>query len=68
MATQYRPQAKLSINVPEALGDRLRTFAFAHRLSGSSIIQVALEEFFARGDDIALAILLRESGASLRRR
>jgi len=66
--SRYRHQVKLSINVPTDVGERLRALAFEHRLSGSSISQVALRQFFARGDDATLGVLLRELGASLRRR
>lgn len=65
---RYRDQMKLSINIPVDLGERVRALAFEHRLSGSSIVQVALQQFFARRDDTTLGTLLRQQGASLRRR
>jgi hypothetical protein len=68
VTSRYGHQVKLSVNVPPDVGERLRALAFEHRLSGSSIIQVALRQFFARGDDTTLGVLLRELGASLRRR
>jgi hypothetical protein len=59
---------KLSINVAEDLGSRLRTLAFNERVSESSIVEVALALFYEAGDDEALAELLRSRGASLRRK
>ena len=59
---------KLSINVAEDLGSRLRTLAFNERVSESSIVEVALALFYEAGDDEVLAELLRARGASLRRK
>lgn len=59
---------KLSINVSEDLGTRLRTLAFNERVSESSIVEVALALFYEGGDDEALAEMLRSRGASLRRK
>lgn len=64
----YKPQVKLSVSVSIALGERLRALGYKHRLSGSSIIEVALQQFFAQGDDTRLGVLLRNNGATLRRR
>jgi len=59
---------KLSVNVGHDISERLRSLAYTHRLSESSIVEVALTMFFARGDDAMLGVLLRELGATLRRR
>jgi hypothetical protein len=59
---------KLSVNVGHDISERLRSLAYTHRLSESSIVEVALTMFFARGDDALLGVLLRELGATLRRR
>lgn len=59
---------KLSVNVGHDISERLRSLAYAHRLSESSIVEVALTMFFARGDDAMLGVLLRELGATLRRK
>jgi hypothetical protein len=67
-AERYKPQVKLSVNVPADQGDRLRTLAFEQRVSESSIVQVALRLLFARGDDAAVGTILRDHGATLRRR
>ena len=64
----YKLQVKLSVNVPYEQGERLRNLAFEHRVSESSIVQIALRLLFGRGDDAALGGLLREHGASLRRK
>jgi hypothetical protein len=67
-AERYKPQVKLSVNVPSEQGDRLRTLAFEQRVSESSIVQVALRLLFARGNDAVIGLLLRENGATLRRK
>lgn len=59
---------KLSVNVCAEVGMRLRRFAFEERLSESSIVEVALQQLFARNpSEVTLAKFLREHGASLRR-
>jgi hypothetical protein len=59
---------KLSVTVGHEISERLRSLAYSHRLSESSIVEVALTMFFARGDDALLGLILRELGATLRRR
>ena len=59
---------KLSINVAHEIGHRLRRLAFDRRVSESSIVEVALQALYADRDDHALAHVLREGGASLRRK
>jgi predicted transcriptional regulator len=59
---------KLSINVAHEIGERLRRLAFDRRVSESSIVEVALQALYADRDDHALAHVLREGGASLRRK
>lgn len=61
-------RTKLSVNVGHDISERLRSLAYAHRLSESSIVEVALTMFFARGDDALLGVMLRQLGATLRRR
>ncbi|MBV8171356.1 MAG: hypothetical protein JO219_05425 [Candidatus Eremiobacteraeota bacterium] len=65
---RYKPQVKLSVNVPADQGERLRTLAFEQRVSESSIVQVALRLLFTRGDDEAVGSILKDHGATLRRR
>lgn len=59
---------KLSVNVSEGVGLRLRQLAFEHRLSESSIVEVALGLLFRRNDSPSLGTLLRQNGATLRRK
>jgi hypothetical protein len=59
---------KLSVNVSEGVGLRLRQLAFEHRLSESSIVEVALGLLFRRNDGPSLGTLLRQNGATLRRK
>ncbi len=59
---------KHSITVPGDIGQRLRLLAFEQRLSESSIVEIALRGLFDRGDDAFLGRILRENGATLRRK
>lgn len=59
---------KLSINVAEDLGARLRRLAFDLRVSESSIVEVALGLLYESGEDHDIADILRSRGASLRRK
>lgn len=59
---------KLSINVAEDLGVRLRRLAFDLRVSESSIVEVALGLLYETGEDPEIAGILRSRGASLRRK
>ncbi len=61
-------RSKLSVNVGHEISERLRSLAYQHRLSESSIVEVALTMFFARGDDAVLGAVLKELGATLRRK
>jgi hypothetical protein len=63
------PEAvKLSVNVSEEIGTRLRQVAFEQRLSESSIVEVALGLLFRRSDGPLLGTVLRQHGATLRRK
>lgn len=59
---------KLSVNVSEDVGLKLRQVAFEQRLSESSIVEVALGLLFRRSDNASLGALLRQQGATLRRK
>ena len=63
-----RATVKLSVNVSEDVGTKLRHVAFEQRLSESSIVEVALALLFRRSDGQSLGSLLRQQGATLRRR
>jgi hypothetical protein len=59
-------RSKLSVNVNHEISERLRNLAYLHRLSESSIVEIALAMFFARGDDELLGVMLRQLGATRR--
>jgi len=59
-------RSKLSVNVNHQISERLRSLAYNYRLSESSIVEVALTIFFARGDDALLGLLLKQLGATRR--
>lgn len=58
---------KLSVNVSNDIGARLRKIAFDERLSESSIVEISLDMLFAKSTDAQIGKVLRERGASLRR-
>ena len=58
---------KLSVNVSDDIGKRLRRIAFEERLSESSIVEIALGQLFGLTTDATVGTFLRERGASLRR-
>ncbi len=68
VGTKQASTMKLSINVAEDLGARLRRLAFDLRVSESSIVEVALGLLYEAGDDHVIADILRLRGASLRRK
>jgi len=59
-------RSKLSVNVNHEVSERLRNLAYLHRLSESSIVEIALAMFFARGDDELLGVMLKQLGATRR--
>ncbi|MDQ6933244.1 MAG: hypothetical protein M3160_08735 [Candidatus Eremiobacteraeota bacterium] len=58
---------KLSVNVPTACAERLRALKFKHELSGSSLVELALLEYFDSHTDDEIAEKARLGGASRRR-
>jgi hypothetical protein len=69
LAAPVAPEVvKLSVNVSEEIGTRLRQVAFEQRLSESSIVEVALGLLFRRSDGPSLGTVLRQHGATLRRK
>lgn len=58
---------KLSVNVSNDIGSRLRKIAFDERLSESSIVEISLDMLFAKSTDAQIGKFLRDRGASLRR-
>jgi hypothetical protein len=60
---------KLCVTVAAEVAARLRRLAFEYRFSESSIVEIALRLLFEQESDSAkLGEMLREHGASLRRR
>ncbi|MGH7715788.1 MAG: hypothetical protein ACREML_07285 [Vulcanimicrobiaceae bacterium] len=59
---------RLSVNVSGDIGTRLREVAFQQRLSKSSIVEVAPGLLFRRSDDSSLGTILRQHGATSRRK
>ncbi len=60
--------ATVSHTLDAEVAERLRHFAFHERISESAVIEFALRELFATGDDVALGTRLRLAGAALRRK
>ncbi len=60
--------ATVSHTLDAAVAERLRHFAFRERISESAVIEFALRELFATGDDPTLGVRLRDAGAALRRK
>ncbi len=59
--------AKVSHTLHYAMALRLQEFAFHQRISESAVIEFALQQFFARGNEASLGNLLRQNGARRRR-
>ncbi len=59
--------AKLSLSVSGDVGKKLRYGAVDHDVSESAIVDVALRELFAQGEE-AVGAALRKHGASKRRK
>lgn len=62
----HERRSKLSVNVNYEISERLRNLAYSHRLSESSIVEIALATFFVRGDDEVLGVMLKQLGATRR--
>ena len=60
--------SRFTVNISAEVGATLREVAFEHRVSESSIIEIALRQLFRRLPPEALGPFLREHGACLRRR
>ncbi len=60
--------ATVSHTLDAEIAERLRHFAFHERISESAVIEFALRDLFAGGDDAALGARLRLAGAALRRK
>lgn len=58
---------KLSINVSQEIGLRLKRLAFEQNVSESSIIEIALRQFLDHEPRRGWQVALRQKGATLRR-
>jgi hypothetical protein len=59
---------RFTVNISQEVGDQLKQIAFEHRVSESSIIEIALRQLFRRVSPSAIGTFLRQNGACLRRR
>ncbi|MBV8197309.1 MAG: hypothetical protein JO263_04185 [Candidatus Eremiobacteraeota bacterium] len=59
---------RFTVNISADVGIELREVATTHRVSESSIVEIALRQLFLRISAPALGTFLRERGACLRRR
>ncbi len=59
---------RFTVNLSEEVGAELRKIAYEHRVSESSIVEIALRQLFKRVQPDALGVFLRQHGACLRRR
>jgi hypothetical protein len=59
---------KFSVNLSSDVGSELKRIAFEHRVSESSVIEIALRQLFRRVSSDRLGAFLRQNGACLRRR
>lgn len=59
---------RFTVNLSGEIATQLREMASMHRVSESSIVEVALRHLFRRVSGPALGAFLRDRGACLRRR
>jgi hypothetical protein len=59
---------RFTVNISDDVARQLRQIAFEHRVSESSVIEVALRQLLRRISSPALGAFLRQNGACLRRR
>ncbi|HEV3154476.1 MAG TPA: hypothetical protein VGZ02_11780 [Candidatus Baltobacteraceae bacterium] len=59
---------KFSVNLSADVGGELKRIAYEHRVSESSVIEIALRQIFRRVTPERLGGFLRQNGACLRRR
>ncbi|MBV9056497.1 MAG: hypothetical protein JO078_05445 [Candidatus Eremiobacteraeota bacterium] len=59
---------RFTVNLSAEIGAELRDIATTHRVSESSVVEIALRHLFRRVSAPALGTFLRERGACLRRR
>jgi len=59
---------RFTVNISEDVATELRQIAFDHRVSESSVIEIALRQLLRRVTPSSLGAFLRQNGACLRRR
>lgn len=59
---------RFTVNIAEDVAAELRGVAAKHRVSESSVVEIALRQLFRRVSAMTLGAFLREHGACLRRR
>ncbi|HVR45782.1 MAG TPA: hypothetical protein VMT95_03965 [Candidatus Binatia bacterium] len=59
---------RFTVNLSAGIGHELRDIAARHRVSESSVVEIALRQLFRRVSGAALGVFLRDRGACLRRR
>ncbi len=59
---------RFTLNLSAEIGTELRNIGTRHRVSESSIVEIALRQLFRRVTGPALGAFLRDRGACLRRR
>jgi hypothetical protein len=59
---------RFTVNIAMEVSIELRNVATKHRVSESSIVEIALRQLFRRVEHASLGSFLREHGACLRRR
>jgi hypothetical protein len=59
---------RITVNLAADISEQLHGVAERHKVSESSIVEIALREMFGRIGPLALGAFLRENGGCLRRR
>jgi len=63
-----RNAARFTVNIAEDVAGQLREIAFEHRVSESSVIEIALRHLLRRVSPAGIGAFLHQNGACLRRR
>lgn len=63
-----RDAQRFTVNIAADVSTELRAAAARHRVSESSVVEIALRQFFRRVAPNSIGAFLREHGACLRRR
>jgi hypothetical protein len=63
-----RPHVRLSVSIDEEIAQKVRDLGFKERTSDSSIVEVALLQFFKSGGPVLLRAALEQFGIDPHRR